>query len=73
MSLRDVDRVLTVMSWFYQQSEGERTLYQLMDDKLYGEDENTSDDDDDVDEEEEEQILVDEGVRMITLLPWLPC
>lgn len=52
MSLRDVDRVLTVMSWFYQQSQGHRMLYQLMDEKLYGE-HNDSSSEDDIDEEDE--------------------
>ncbi|XP_060594302.1 E3 ubiquitin-protein ligase rnf213-alpha-like, partial [Ruditapes philippinarum] len=62
VSLRDVDRVLTVMSWFYQQSQEQRTLYDLMDEKLYGEEEFTSDDDDDDDEEEEnEQMIRDDG------------
>ncbi|XP_053396356.1 E3 ubiquitin-protein ligase rnf213-alpha-like [Mercenaria mercenaria] len=35
VSLRDVDRVLLVMSWFYEQSQGERTLYNRMDAKLF--------------------------------------
>lgn len=47
MSLRDVDRVLTVMSWFYQQSRGNRTLYNLMDNSLYRENEILSSDDED--------------------------
>ncbi|XP_060597648.1 E3 ubiquitin-protein ligase rnf213-alpha-like, partial [Ruditapes philippinarum] len=34
VSLRDVDRVLTVMSWFYQQSQGNNTLFNLIDRKL---------------------------------------
>ncbi|XP_060599995.1 E3 ubiquitin-protein ligase RNF213-like [Ruditapes philippinarum] len=38
VSLRDVDRVLSVMSWFYAQSQGERTLYKLMDAKFDGDD-----------------------------------
>ncbi|XP_053388233.1 E3 ubiquitin-protein ligase rnf213-alpha-like, partial [Mercenaria mercenaria] len=36
VSLRDVDRVLLVTSWFYEQSQGERTLYRCMDAKLFG-------------------------------------
>ncbi|XP_053396010.1 E3 ubiquitin-protein ligase rnf213-alpha-like [Mercenaria mercenaria] len=59
VSLRDVDRVLTVMSWFYQQSQEDRTLYNLMDDKLYGEEEYSSSDED-VDEEGE-QMMRDDG------------
>ncbi|XP_060586365.1 E3 ubiquitin-protein ligase rnf213-alpha-like [Ruditapes philippinarum] len=59
VSLRDVDRVLTVMSWFYQQSQGQRTLYDLMDEKLYGDDEFTSEDDDD--EKENDQMIRDDG------------
>ncbi|KAK3585590.1 hypothetical protein CHS0354_036776 [Potamilus streckersoni] len=31
VSLRDVDRVLNVMSWFYAQSQGERTLFDMLD------------------------------------------
>ncbi|KAL3881537.1 hypothetical protein ACJMK2_027969, partial [Sinanodonta woodiana] len=31
VSLRDVDRVLNVMSWFYAQSQEERTLFDMMD------------------------------------------
>jgi hypothetical protein len=38
VSLRDVDRVLSMMSWFYAQSQGERTLYKLMDAKFDGDD-----------------------------------
>ncbi|XP_060604558.1 E3 ubiquitin-protein ligase rnf213-beta-like, partial [Ruditapes philippinarum] len=38
VSLRDVDRVLSMMSWFYAQSQGERTLYKLMDKKFDGDD-----------------------------------
>ncbi|XP_053396009.1 E3 ubiquitin-protein ligase rnf213-alpha-like [Mercenaria mercenaria] len=59
VSLRDVDRVLTVMSWFYQQSQEDRTLYNLMDDSLYGEDAYSSSDED-VDEEAE-QVMRDDG------------
>ena len=57
------------MSWFYQQSQRMRTLYQLMDDKLSGEDENTSDDDDDdADDDEIEMFRDDEEVRFINQL-----
>lgn len=35
MSLRDVDRVLTVMSWFYKQhSENDGILFEAMNQKL---------------------------------------
>ena len=34
VSLRDVDRVLSVTSWFYNQSQGDRTLFDEMDDRL---------------------------------------
>lgn len=30
MSLRDVERVLEVMSWFYKQTQGETYLFKLM-------------------------------------------
>lgn len=30
MSLRDVERVLEVMSWFYKQTQGETDLFKLM-------------------------------------------
>jgi hypothetical protein len=45
-----------------------------MDEKLYGEEEFTSDDDDDDEEEEENEQMIrdDGGVRMISLLLWLP-
>ncbi|XP_053396018.1 E3 ubiquitin-protein ligase rnf213-alpha-like [Mercenaria mercenaria] len=52
VSLRDVDRVLTVMSWFYEKSEGERTLFDLMDAKLNRE-RNTSASDDESETEVE--------------------
>ncbi|XP_053396335.1 E3 ubiquitin-protein ligase rnf213-alpha-like isoform X2 [Mercenaria mercenaria] len=60
VSLRDVDRVLTVMSWFYQQSQEDRTLYNLMDDKLYGDDDYSSSEED-IDEEGEQMIRDDGG------------
>ena len=58
MSLRDVDRVLNVTSWFYAQSQDTRTLFNLMDNKLYGDDEEYARDTDDADviEEDEEQM-----------------
>jgi hypothetical protein len=30
----DVDRVLTVMNWFYKQSKGERLLFTMIDSKI---------------------------------------
>ncbi|XP_053396012.1 E3 ubiquitin-protein ligase rnf213-alpha-like [Mercenaria mercenaria] len=35
VSLRDVERVLTVMSWFYTQSQNNRILFSLMDKRLH--------------------------------------
>ncbi|XP_060084373.1 E3 ubiquitin-protein ligase rnf213-alpha-like [Ylistrum balloti] len=54
VSLRDVERVLEVMSWFYNQSQTNSVLFNLLA-------EENSDDDDDDDEEEEELMDEDEG------------
>ena len=35
VSLRDVDRALTVASWFLQQSKKRRVLFDLLDKKLF--------------------------------------
>ena len=59
VSLRDVDRVLSVMSWFYSQSQHPRTLFNQMDNVLYGEgagDEGNADYIDEDEEEGEEQV-----------------
>ena len=61
VSLRDVDRVLSVMSWFYGQSQHTRTLFMQMDGVLYGEGSGEDDyanniDDEEEEEEEEDQI-----------------
>ncbi|XP_053396342.1 E3 ubiquitin-protein ligase rnf213-alpha-like isoform X2 [Mercenaria mercenaria] len=55
VSLRDVDRVLTVMSWFYQQSQGDNnTLFNLMNNKLHGRIDYSSSEE----EEDEDEITV---------------
>ena len=56
VSLRDVDRVLSVMSWFCSQAAKTRTLYDEMDKDLYGEDERIAIDNEDEEEEEKDQI-----------------
>ncbi|XP_048239631.1 E3 ubiquitin-protein ligase rnf213-alpha-like [Haliotis rufescens] len=48
VSLRDVDRTLSVMSWFYQQSQENGTLFEMIDDDLCPEK--------DPEEEEEETV-----------------
>ena len=53
VSLRDVDRVLSVMSWFYGQSQHPRTLFDQMDRELYGE---GADEEEYIEEEEEEEV-----------------
>ncbi|XP_062591685.1 E3 ubiquitin-protein ligase rnf213-alpha-like, partial [Saccostrea cucullata] len=45
VSLRDVERVLEVMSWFYRQSQGETNLFDLMEEE-----------EEDSEEEEEEEM-----------------
>ncbi|KAL4233165.1 hypothetical protein ACF0H5_007850 [Mactra antiquata] len=75
VSLRDVDRVLTVMSWFYQQNENNDTLYKLMDKKLNKDDVNEDDDvasNDENDEDYEEDLIevenrVDDITRSLIL------
>ena len=57
VSLRDVDRVLSVMSWFCSQAAETRTLYDEMDKELYGEGEQVAVDNEEIDEEEEEDQI----------------
>jgi len=54
VSLRDVERVLTVMSWFYNQSDENGQLFADMDRLLYDLDSDEEDDDDDNEEGEED-------------------
>lgn len=50
------------MSWFYQQSQGNRTLFELMDENIYGHEVYSSVEEDS--EDEEERIVRDDiGVR----------
>ena len=57
MSLRDVDRVLTVMSWFYEQSEdGNNTLFSLMDKKQPARIDYSSSSEDDEDDDEDDIV-----------------
>ncbi|XP_053396011.1 E3 ubiquitin-protein ligase rnf213-alpha-like [Mercenaria mercenaria] len=72
VSLRDVERVLTVMSWFYKQSQNERLLYNLMDEKLniqVDTDEESDTDDDVIEEETDVQTphRVDDITRSLIL------
>ncbi|XP_053396017.1 E3 ubiquitin-protein ligase rnf213-alpha-like [Mercenaria mercenaria] len=72
VSLRDVERVLTVMSWFYKQSQNERLLYNLMDEKLniqVDTDEDSDTDDDIIEEETDVQTphRVDDITRSLIL------
>ena len=63
VSLRDVDRVLSVMSWFYGQSQDTRTLFDEMDGQLFDEDANIEENDLDEDEDEEEEEEEEQGPR----------
>lgn len=47
-----------VMSWFYQQSQGNRTLFDLMDDTIYGDEDYSSAEEDS--EVEEERVVRDD-------------
>ena len=70
VSLRDVDRVLSVMSWFYSQSQHPRTLFIQMDYVLYGEgaeDDVNADFIEDEDEMEEEQVPARRQVQCFVL------
>ena len=70
VSLRDVDRVLSVMSWFYSQSQHTRTLFNQMDGALYGEgdgDDYYASNIDDEEEEVEEQVPVGRQVDSFTM------
>jgi len=58
VSLRDVDRVLTVMSWFYEQSQSNRILFDTMDEKLHKQPRqelNIADSDSNEEEEDEDE------------------
>ena len=55
VSLRDVERVLKVMSWFFTQSEDDSLLFSLMRD-------DSSDDSETESEEEGESMAVDDQV-----------
>lgn len=50
MSLRDVERVLEVMSWFYRQTQGDTDLFDLM------EEEEESDSEEEVEDMEEMMV-----------------
>ncbi|XP_053396339.1 E3 ubiquitin-protein ligase rnf213-alpha-like isoform X2 [Mercenaria mercenaria] len=68
VSLRDVDRVLTVMSWFYQQSQGDSTLFSLMNKKLQAHDgiDYSSEDEEEVEEEMYLEIRETDDLEDIT-------
>ena len=53
MSLRDVERVLKVMSWFYQQSQDNRILFNLMEETQEDEEREVTDEEEEEEEEEE--------------------
>ncbi|XP_041354620.1 E3 ubiquitin-protein ligase rnf213-alpha-like [Gigantopelta aegis] len=54
VSLRDVERVLKVMSWFYEQSQDNRILFDMMEEEETQQDEESEVSDDEEEEEEEE-------------------
>ncbi|KAL3881517.1 hypothetical protein ACJMK2_027949 [Sinanodonta woodiana] len=58
VSLRDVERVLNVMSWFYAQCQEGRTLFDRMDEIIqpYARDREDMEEEEEVEEEEEEEI-----------------
>ncbi|WAR07278.1 R213A-like protein [Mya arenaria] len=66
VSLRDVERVLTVMAWFYDQGEDGRSLFEKMDRKVVGSDDQRRDDSDEEEETEDEEIYLDQGLHNIT-------
>ncbi|WAR07347.1 R213A-like protein [Mya arenaria] len=66
VSLRDVERVLTVMAWFYDQGEDGRSLFEKMDRKVIGSDDQPRDDSDEEEETEDEEIYLDQGLDNIT-------
>ncbi|XP_060597666.1 E3 ubiquitin-protein ligase rnf213-alpha-like [Ruditapes philippinarum] len=57
VSLRDVERTLIVMSWFYQRSQGQRTLFNLIDQKLSEQHDSTKDEDENEEDGEEEDVF----------------
>ncbi|XP_052808702.1 E3 ubiquitin-protein ligase rnf213-alpha-like isoform X1 [Mya arenaria] len=64
VSLRDVERVLTVMAWFYDQGKDRGWLFGEMDRKVVGVEERQQDDSDE--EEENEKIYIVQGLNNIT-------
>jgi len=56
VSLRDVERVLTVMAWFYNQSQENGELFEEMDNKPYGNDLAESSDEEDSDDDDEDEF-----------------
>ncbi|WAR07285.1 R213A-like protein [Mya arenaria] len=64
VSLRDVERVLTVMAWFYDQGKDRGWLFGEMDRKVVGVEERQQDDSDE--EEENEEIYIVQGLNNIT-------
>ena len=53
-----------MMSWFCSQAEETRTLYDEMDNELYGEDEQIAIDNEEIDEEEEGEDQIPRGNRV---------
>ncbi|WAR07205.1 R213A-like protein [Mya arenaria] len=60
VSLRDVERVLTVMAWFYYQGEDGGWLFEAMDRKVSGSEEHRQGDSDEEEETEDERYLSQE-------------
>lgn len=56
MSLRDVERVLEVMSWFYSQTQGKTDLFKQM------EDEKTDSEEEDEEEELAEDMEMEDQI-----------
>ena len=69
VSLRDVERVLKVMSWFYQQSQDNRILFNLMEHEETQEHDEREDTDEEEEEEEEDTLVSSkEGLSVFCLV-----
>ncbi|WAR07210.1 RN213-like protein, partial [Mya arenaria] len=66
VSLRDVERVLTVMAWFYYQGEDGGWLFEEMDGKVSGSEEHRQDDSDEEEETEDEERYLSQELDNIT-------
>lgn len=70
MSLRDVERVLQVMSWFYEQSEEDNLLFRTMRDE--SEDSDSEQEDEEMMETGELQVFISIYINFaLFLLPYI--